>query len=67
MALPRAGTVVSSELYKSYPAAKALPLVGARPLGDRSCTWREGTASLVGDGAGCDGIAIGVGVALLLS
>lgn len=36
IALPRAGTVVSSELYKSYPAAKALPFVGARPFEDSS-------------------------------
>jgi hypothetical protein len=28
--LPRAGTVVGREAYRSYPAAKALPLVGRR-------------------------------------
>lgn len=45
IAFPRPGTVVSSALYKSYPAAKALPLVGARPFGERSWTWRGGGVS----------------------
>lgn len=31
-AFPRAGMIVSCALYKSYPAANALPLVGVRAL-----------------------------------
>jgi hypothetical protein len=38
-ARPRAGTVMSLALYRSCPAAKALPFVGARALGLKSWTW----------------------------
>lgn len=38
LARPRAGTTTSRALYKSWPAANALPFVGARALSLRNCT-----------------------------
>lgn len=52
IAFPLAGTVVSSELYRSYPAAKAEPRVGAFAFGERSWIWRGGGASFVA----CEGV-----------
>jgi hypothetical protein len=59
IALPRAGTVVSSELYRSYPAANALPRVGALALSESNWTWRGGSWAV----ATVEDIVIGVGVA----
>lgn len=41
-AFPLAGMTVSLALYMSYPAAKAEPRVGARPVGVSFFTWRGG-------------------------
>ena len=73
---PLAGTVVSRDAYRSYPAAKALPLVGARAVSESSLTWRgggggsrliEGSETLAADISGCgcclDCGDCGVGVA----
>lgn len=78
MAFPRAGTTVISELYRSYPAANALPRVGALPFGDRSWTCSGGGASDVAKDVmegnvavacckSCDAMVTGVGVARLSS
>lgn len=46
-AFPLAGITVSLALYMSYPAAKAEPRVGARPVGVSFFTWRGGRGVLV--------------------
>lgn len=46
-AFPLAGMTVSLALYMSYPAAKAEPRVGARPVGVSFFTWRGGRGVLV--------------------
>jgi hypothetical protein len=74
-ARPRAGIVMSFALYKSCPAAYALPLVGARALSDRSrtcscCSALAAAAMLGAIGAGVwrDAMSMaldsGVGVAV---
>jgi hypothetical protein len=68
MARPRAGMVVSFALYRSWPAAKALPLVGGVAVALRSLTCSEFSAAVAADAAGaeCVGAAMlasGVGVA----
>lgn len=51
--------MVSSELYRSYPAAKAEPRVGARAFGERSWIWSGGGASVVAcEGIEADSVAI---------
>jgi hypothetical protein len=52
-ALPRAGITVSTALYKSCPAAKALPLVGALALGlsNWTCNCCSAAAALADDEA----------------
>jgi hypothetical protein len=52
-ALPRAGIVVSTALYKSCPAAKALPLVGALAfeLSNWTCNCCSAAAALAQDDA----------------
>lgn len=68
MALPRAGIVRSFALYRSWPAANALPFVGAFAVALKSRTCSEFSAAVCNDAAGfgCWGAAIlasGVGVA----
>lgn len=46
-AFPLAGMTVSLALYMSYPAAKAEPRVGARPVEVSFFTWRGGRGVLV--------------------
>lgn len=46
IAFPLAGTVVSSELYRSYPAAKAEPRVGAFAFGESSWICSDGGVSI---------------------
>jgi len=77
MALPHLGTTVSLAAYRSNPAAKALPLVGARALSlssstCRACSAAAAAAMLGATGAGgCSAdmaeLASGVGVAAPLS
>ena len=74
IALPLAGTSVSLALYKSWPAAKALPLVGAFAfsLSSRTCSACSAAAPAAIEGAiGAGGgkaamweLASGVGVAV---
>lgn len=67
IALPRPGTVVSSELYRSYPAANVLPRVGALPFGPSICTCKAGGASLTARVLCCaDAIDAETGVAFSL-
>lgn len=65
-ALARAGITTSRALYRSWPAAKALPFVGARAASLRSTTWSccwaaAAVVVVVEEGAGM--AARGVGVA----
>lgn len=68
LARPLAGITTSRALYRSWPAAKALPLVGARALSLRSWTWRacsaDAAAATLGamGAAGWRDMARGVGV-----
>lgn len=68
LALPRAGITTSRALYRSWPAAKALPLVGARAASLRSWTWRACSAAAAAAMLGAIGaggwraMARGVGV-----
>lgn len=72
-ARPLAGIVISFALYKSCPAAKALPLVGAVAASLSSRTWSccsaaaaaaiEGAMFAIGRAIGVTVLARGVGVA----